>query len=449
MKKYKYFFVKKEYGIPNLETNDISIERKIDELLTLLHAHNQQKFNRQLDYKILCDFIQKCENLHLDLAKEETEIAKIYNEILEFPVLLNQINITNHHRILSKALELNSQNFNYEKFIKFVIESITKYNNHEIQSLLVYFDDVNFLDCSNCLEELKQNPEFEIQFLTYRDDRYWSLFEQLTESDKRFQGFQAQLNQIVQILIQYQEDNRELKTQIETIRNENEELKKQNFDMLKEIGYQNSRILDELQKQSTNIMNQIQDQNENSFEQMKTEIKSIQEKLEPLSQFENLLSTISTSIHTNKFERRCQFSDDSSFDGILNYLKKKGAIQLNSGGEESQSDCKVSNLIDYSNTSQSLYEARAPSPNNWIEFEFLNRTIDLSSYQIKSIPYGPYNHHPKTWQICGSNDHDNWEPLDQRENCSDLNRSSITKHFICQTPTHKQYKYIRYYQTEN
>ena len=241
-----------------------------------------------------------------------------------------------------------------------------------------------------------------------------------------------------------------------------DELKSENCNLkleLSELKKQNLNLLSELEKHFNSLEAQLQSKNETTVERMTNEMKSIQRSIEPLSKFETHdqnQTTILTLLKemNNNFHQSFPFVSNSQFNGILNCLKNKGGIQLKSGAPEYNDKHKVSNLIDYSNPNETWYWVNSTDDSNrWIEFDFLNRKIDLSSYQIKSFPVGQVTWtdraHPKEWEIRGSNDQINWDVLDQRVNCSDLNAKSVTKDFVCKTPTHKHYRYIRYYQKKN
>ena len=73
----------------------------------------------------------------------------------------------------------------------------------------------------------------------------------------------------------------------------------------------------------------------------------------------------------------------------------------------------------------------------------------MFSYQIKSSPNSQNTNHPKAWEILGSNSRITWNILDTRDNCLDLNEKSVTKHFVCNSPTQQFYQYIRFHQINN
>lgn len=70
-------------------------------------------------------------------------------------------------------------------------------------------------------------------------------------------------------------------------------------------------------------------------------------------------------------------------------------------------------------------------------------SIRLFSYQIKSSPDSRNPNHPKAWEILGSNNRITWNILDSRDNCLHLNEKSVTKNFVCNSPTQQFYQYIK------
>ena len=89
-----------------------------------------------------------------------------------------------------------------------------------------------------------------------------------------------------------------------------------------------------------------------------------------------------------------------------------------------------------------------PKSEAWIEFDFVNRKVDVTSYSIRTI-YNSINiYHPKTWKIMGSNDHENWSLIDEQIDSSVLNGPSYSAHFQCGSKS-QFYRYIRYFQLKN
>lgn len=93
------------------------------------------------------------------------------------------------------------------------------------------------------------------------------------------------------------------------------------------------------------------------------------------------------------------------------------------------------------------------SLDNWIEFDFKTKTVELFSYEIRSpsvdTTTNNYMFTPKSWKIVGSHDRIDSDCLDEQVNRSELNGKSSSAHFVCKTPTHNSYRYIRFIQNDN
>ena len=86
--------------------------------------------------------------------------------------------------------------------------------------------------------------------------------------------------------------------------------------------------------------------------------------------------------------------------------------------------------------------------NSWMCFEFKKHQIIPSNYTIRS--YNSANHnHLKNWVFEGSTDNNNWIILDQQENNSFLNGSSLVHSFQISNKNLDQqsFKYLRIRQT--
>lgn len=60
--------------------------------------------------------------------------------------------------------------------------------------------------------------------------------------------------------------------------------------------------------------------------------------------------------------------------------------------------------------------------NPWICFDFKDKKIIPTNYQMKSYCGGPSSYyHPRNWIVEGSNDNSQWETLATENNCSYLN----------------------------
>ncbi len=152
----------------------------------------------------------------------------------------------------------------------------------------------------------------------------------------------------------------------------------------------------------------------------------------------------------------CHYSEDNKFSGIITYLLNKNdgndeELKLTGGGGKSGYGYNdVSNLLllsvydfdkGYMNT---VYDRRYA----FIEYDFGERKIDMTSYTIRALGRSQYQGQPKTWKFMGSNDHEKWEMIDLRENEDELNKGNFVGHFEC-VRKGKFYRYIKYIQWDN
>ena len=130
-------------------------------------------------------------------------------------------------------------------------------------------------------------------------------------------------------------------------------------------------------------------------------------------------------------------------------------MKISGGGSRNDIYYPLTNLIKYdSNQIQKYYYNYANSKHanereGWIEFDFGQRTINLTSYTIRTNSSNPNWNHPKTWRIVGSNDKDHWVTLDHQTNNSDLRGSNLQHRFECENKDKNYYRYIKYTQEDN
>ncbi|KAK8897607.1 hypothetical protein M9Y10_015568 [Tritrichomonas musculus] len=140
-----------------------------------------------------------------------------------------------------------------------------------------------------------------------------------------------------------------------------------------------------------------------------------------------------TKFDSNKSERNC-------------------SLKLSGGGYPSY---PITNLIQYDQNNIDNYyhnwSLNKPSSesDSWIEIDFMNRKINLTSYTIRTAGNGTNScYNPKSWRIVGSNDHDKWTILDHVENNAYLNGNYKQHHFEC-SQNYNYYRYIRYIQEDS
>ena len=154
-------------------------------------------------------------------------------------------------------------------------------------------------------------------------------------------------------------------------------------------------------------------------------------------------------------EKECEYNGNE-LSGIIDYLQKQNGADLEagnilklSGGGYPCPSCPITNLIKYNSNNMNsefyynYYSGTPSSSDGWIEFDFVNKTVNLTSYTIRTSDC----FYPKSWRIVGSNDHEHWEDVDHRVNNSELN-GDYKQHRFENTKSDKYYRYIRYIQEE-
>lgn len=150
---------------------------------------------------------------------------------------------------------------------------------------------------------------------------------------------------------------------------------------------------------------------------------------------------------------KCEFKGDE-LNGIFQYLQKNYGDDLEkkkmlkiSGGGRKNSAYPLTNLIKFNDNDRNQYYYNfnqiIPTENDgWIEFDFVNNKINISSYTIRTKTA---NYCPSSWRIIGSNDQKNWELIDRQTNNSDL-MGSYKQHRFDIENNNNYYRYIRYVQ---
>ncbi|KAH0790405.1 F5/8 type C domain containing protein [Histomonas meleagridis] len=143
-----------------------------------------------------------------------------------------------------------------------------------------------------------------------------------------------------------------------------------------------------------------------------------------------------------------EFPFEKPFEGIIAYLTKKFGGNVNEKGVvliSAETSLKSPNrqppiVADFAS---SHYYLSLNSKVNWIKFHFVNFSVTISAYTLKSLPIGPRGGHLKSWVIDGSNDGENWTEIDSRLNNTDLNHKDAVKTFQCKNQIESSYIRIR------
>lgn len=155
----------------------------------------------------------------------------------------------------------------------------------------------------------------------------------------------------------------------------------------------------------------------------------------------------------------CEYSGDELSGIISHFIKYKSPeevlkteIKLTGGGIVNQS-YPIINLIKYdSKHIDDRYYNRisntSTEEDSWIQFDFGEKRINLTSYTIRSNGVPSNTHaHPKSWKISGSNDGEHWELINKQINNQDLNGIYKQHRFECEN--NNFYRFIQYKQDDS
>ncbi|KAK8898307.1 hypothetical protein M9Y10_000590 [Tritrichomonas musculus] len=140
-----------------------------------------------------------------------------------------------------------------------------------------------------------------------------------------------------------------------------------------------------------------------------------------------------------------EYKENEAVEGIFNYFQKK-----TNGKIEDEINFTASSVCNNSYdpryvasfTDDKGFESNNV-PNSWICFDFKMNRVNLTHYTIRTYNMGPNNQHPKNWVIEGSNDLNDWEMIDEENNCPLLNGANIVHTFAVNNPIAEYFKYIR------
>lgn len=144
------------------------------------------------------------------------------------------------------------------------------------------------------------------------------------------------------------------------------------------------------------------------------------------------------------------YSSGREFCGIINYLKRNSNIynELNiTSSSLYQYDRRFSpfNVIEYDDINAEFHTDNLA--NSWIRFELKNHKIVPKNYQIRTFALGRNASHMKSWVLECSNMGNEWEILDAKNDCADLNGENCMHAFPVNNPMNKEFKFARISQT--
>lgn len=146
-----------------------------------------------------------------------------------------------------------------------------------------------------------------------------------------------------------------------------------------------------------------------------------------------------------------EYEEGKELNGIMRHLVNEtgGNIHDNRTIEITSNsiygDNYPKNLVDYQNEKNryhSLDDGKA-----FICFDFKDKTVNLTSYQIKSNWNSDGTYNPKNWVIEVSNDGKEFNEIDRHDNDLSLNKGSVISTYKIQKQSNNFYRFVRFRQT--
>lgn len=142
----------------------------------------------------------------------------------------------------------------------------------------------------------------------------------------------------------------------------------------------------------------------------------------------------------------CQFNGNEN-SGIIAFLNNlcggnaldSGFVAIRDGLGSEKSYFK--NMLSPDPNSGCYNQNAQNADRAWIEFDFGQRKIKLSSYTICTCTTNDSG--PNSWQISGSDDRSNWTALSNKANVMETKGTNVQKRFECDT-SENYYQYIRF-----
>lgn len=171
--------------------------------------------------------------------------------------------------------------------------------------------------------------------------------------------------------------------------------------------------------------------------------------------WENICNRFNKSLQNNESEQIIKYEYDgneqNAFKGIIYNFSKECNGNVNDKGivsvTASSEDRKAKHSVDLNDIN--TYFRSKCDINSWLMFDFKQKKIRPTHYSIRTKPSNRGAEHLKEWVIEGSNDKDNWKPLDSRKDIKILNGKSAFHTFKIQENLEQNefYQYIRIRQT--
>lgn len=225
-------------------------------------AHNAESVyndSQRTIPEIVTEYIQEKKDNKKDTHSTEVYLAKHYNELLKFPGLLKNIEISHHHKILQLAYNNDKEGFDFHSFLSFMIEMFE--NNCE-RKYSVLFSFFNFMDFEiDQIERLLNCQNFDQSYINHQGFNFLTTIkknrEELkiqNETIKQLQDNQLQINNDIKEIKELILNQQKTINEIDSIKQTLEETKGQT-NHISELITQNQSSINEIKQQTQTIIN--------------------------------------------------------------------------------------------------------------------------------------------------------------------------------------------------
>ena len=325
---------------------------------------------------------------------------------------------------LYKKLSLSSEddflNFDYQEEQKINYEEEEDNDNDEIEVNNTFcIDSVDYDEVFCYIESISEEPT-----------QYNQQISNVEVAPVKVEEIEKLENEVENLKNLLKESNNEVELLKEDLARQIDEMKQDHARQIDEIKQDHARQIDEINKK-----------HDTAIDNLTKEINRLKEE----NQNRN-------SIVDYKYY-------DKDFPGGVLYTQRYN-VKITAGGHK-RSDARLIDLTARNGFANYNYEASVrefllnkSESDSYIEFDFIDKKIQLKSYLIYSNG-NPSNigYHPRSWRIVGyddKNDQYSWKLLDRHENESVLNSPNIECVFECKScHSANKYRYIRYIQEAN
>ncbi|KAK8895217.1 hypothetical protein M9Y10_023659 [Tritrichomonas musculus] len=324
-------------------------------------AHNAESVyndSQRTIPEIVTEYIQEKKDNKKDTHSTEVYLAKHYNELLKFPGLLKNIEISHHHKILQLAYNNDKEGFDFHSFLSFMIEMFE--NNCE-RKYSVLFSFFNFMDFEiDQIERLLNCQNFDQSYINHQG------FNFLTTIKKNREELKIQNETIKQLQDNQLQINNDIKEIKELILNQQKTINE--IDSIKQT-------LEETKGQ-TNHISELITQQQSSI----NEINSIKQTLEETKGQTNHISELITQQQSSINEINSIKQTLEETKGQTNHISELITQQQSSINEIKQ---QTQTIINNQNTNLTNLNASLNQKINSINSE-LKQEIQSSSQQMQS-----------------------------------------------------------------